>query len=373
MQLNHKIAQILLVSFFLAAFDARAQLPLYDNPDAISSVKNATSLIYNWKWDSVEYSISEVKKKVPNHPVVPLLEAISILWYHIPILNDSVFNEFSEKLLYSAELAANMPEDNPEAVYFEMAAKGLLAEYLADQGQYMKAFGQAKSAYFLLKDGWDLSDQIPDFLFAIGLYNYFIEVYPEKNPFYKPLVWFFKSGDPELGLQQLNQASREAILVDIESSIYLAYIYLRYEETPPKAQKYLLDLIDRYPGNLYFHAKVLESYNHPDYYDDISDSTLFKLKGSKKNYYQMAGLVFSGIKAQYVLQKPVLAKEFYELAIQIGEKLESHGEYYKSYAYYNLGIIYKEKGNEEFARSNFQQALNFAEMEDLRSKIKSEL
>ena len=133
----------------------------------------------------------------------------------------------------------------------------------------MKAVGEASRAYTLLKRGFDLTDQYPEFLFASGIYNYFREAYPRINPFVKPFIWFFRSGDIEKGINQLKEAAGNTVLSRVEAHMYLGYIFLRYEENPKEAQSYMFQLMNEYPENPYIQCKYLESLNIPGSYQDI--------------------------------------------------------------------------------------------------------
>ena len=371
---NHLgISLIFSLQLFFAGKATAQIVTLYDNPKAIEKVQYATDLIYAMKHEQAKAAIEEVQEQIPYHPSVPLLRAIHTLWRHIPILDDTTFDSFKKDLYTCVDYAQQLGDDHPEGIYFEMAARGLLAEYYADRGLYMSAVNEASRAYTLLKKGFKLTDEVPDFLFAAGIYNYFREVYPEKYPIYKSLVWFFKSGDREKGIQQIRKATTDAILVSVEAHIYLGYIYLRYEETPVPAQKYLRVLVNRYPDNLYAHAKYLESLHDPAYYDQIDSLSLHKLKSSDRPYYMLAGYQYDGLYHQHVLNQPEEALDLYTKAIEWGEKIPSRGEYYKSYAYFGAGQILKARGEKDKADYYFEEALDRAQTDELKEEVKREL
>ena len=341
---------------------------LYNDPKAIKLVKKATHEIYSMDSDSVEYHIRKVEDYLPSHPVVSLLKGIHVLWYNIPVLNDSTFDRFGYYMYKTVDKARKLRALYAEGVYFEMAAKGLMAEYYADRGLYMKAFNEANRAYTLLKEGFKLTDEVPDFLFATGIYNYFREAYPDRYPIYRPLLWFFRAGDKEKGINQIKKATQEAILVDIEAYIYLAYIYLRYEETPIKAQTYLEELLEVYPNNLYIQAKYLESLNAPEYYENLPEDIINSLIGSGRTYYQMAGYVFRGIYHEKVLGDDNNAYKYYNYAIGKGKELGGYGDYYQSYAYLGLGNILSRKDLSDSANSYYEKAIEVAQTDEVKEE-----
>lgn len=336
-------------------------------------VMKGADKIYALEKDSAEYYIRKVQLLLPGHPVIPMMEGILILWQYNPVLSDSVFNEFRIKMLKTAEIAATMGEDDPERIFFEMASRGLLAEYYADRGSYMKAVGEASRAYTLLKRGFDLADDYPEFLFASGIYNYFREAYPRDNPFVKPFIWFFRSGDIDKGIAQIIEASERSVLSRIESYLYLGYIFLRYEEQPARAQKYMRVLLEEYPQNEYMVSKYLESLNVPGSYQKLPLDVLDSMMISDRLYFRIVGNVFKGIHSEKVLRNDDMAFDYYNQAIGMGNALEGHGDHFKSLAYLGAGRIWRRRNNEENAESYFRLAVLHAQTDEVMSEAQTAL
>lgn len=360
------------IAFFFTSQEVRAQL--FDHPDNVAVVSKGIDYIYNVQPDSAEIYITKIEKRLPDHPAIPMMRALKVLWTYIPVVTvDSVFEKFSgylyETIALSSKLDGGKQED-PEAIFFEMTAHGLLAEYYADGGHYMKALGEAGKAYDLVKKGFELSEQIPDFLLTSGVYNYFREKYPEKHPVYKPLLWVFKNGDTELGIQQIKAATRKAVLTKVEAYIYLSYIYLRYEYEPEKAQSYLWTLAKKYPNNLYIKSKLLESQTPRNDFKKAPLSYINELRQSDRPYYQMAGDTFLGMYFEKVSGDMDKAVKQYQEGIRQGEKIPGHGRYYRSIAYLGLGRIFAELGDKAQAKMYLESALNETDSEEIASESK---
>jgi hypothetical protein len=84
-----------------------------------------------------------------------------------------------------------------------------------------------------------LLNKNPEFYFTSGMYNYYVEVYPEEHPIVKPLLVFFKNGDKALGLKQIDTATKVGTITKAESCYYISHIYLKYEAKPEKAAMYM--------------------------------------------------------------------------------------------------------------------------------------
>lgn len=302
---------------------------------------------------------------MPEHPVVPMLKALDILWEHIPLVTvDTIFTKFRANLYEVIRLASKLgrkKDEDPEAIFFEMAARGLLAEYYADDGQYMKAISEASKAYGLLKQGFDLTEEVPEFYFTVGIYNYFREKYPEKYPVYKPFMWLFKSGDAEKGLEQIKIACEKTVISRVEAYVYLSYIYLRYEYKPRRAQQYLIDLNRDYPNNPYIQTKLLESLTSGNDFEKASLEMIRGLAESDRPYYQLAGRAFWGFYEERVNANTSNAIYHYKVGLKAGSDIKGHGEFYKSLVYLGLGRIHYQREEYDQAEDYLEEALRFAE------------
>ena len=335
-------------------------------------VKAGANHIYNSNQDSAYHYARRVEALVPGHPVVPLMRGLAILWANIPTISTESFREIENNLDSAVVLAKVKDPDlkDPEMIFFTMSAHGLLAEYYADQGYTMKAVGEANRAYGLLKKGFDLVDEFPEFLFTTGLYNYFIEKYPEKHPIYKPLIWFFRSGDMTLGLNQLETASETSILTDVEAHVYLSYIYLRYEYKPLLAQKHLALLCKKYPENYYAKAKYVESLANPEDFKNAPLYMIYSMIRHSNPYYKLAGYVFLGYYEEVIVKNVDKAEFAYRKGLEFGDEIPDHGEFFKSFGYVGLGRLLAEKQQEEEAKEVLELALKYSETEQVDEEAK---
>ncbi|MEL7146277.1 MAG: tetratricopeptide repeat protein [Bacteroidota bacterium] len=334
---------------------------LFDSEKGKSLIEEAAKYVYRVDSARSAKAIADVEALFPDHPVVPLMEAVFILWSEIPMhTTDTVFLIFENKLKEVIAKSQSMPDSlRAEKIFFEMSARGFLAEHYADEGAYLKALGEARRTYGFMKEGFKLVPDAPEFLLTSGLYNYFRVAYPEKHPVYKSLVWLFRSGDKEKGIRQLERAVNETIISRVEAHLYLSYIYLRYEREPEKSTYYLNKLFTAYPENSYFRAKYIESLIEMGEYDQVpvlSDTLLL----NERNYYKMSGEVFMGLYHEKVLDERSVAIDFYSNAVGRVEKLRGHGSHYISWAYLGLGRCLL--GDEpERATEYLKQAKDFAE------------
>ena len=160
-------------------------------------------------------------------------------------------------------------------------------------------------------------------------------------------------------------STKKAVISQIEASIYLSYIYLRYEQTPEMAFNLLEGLIKRYPSNYYLISKFLESTYATRQYDKIMLWMVDELINTDRSYYRMVGHIFKAVYLEFVEKKSKQAYFFYEMGVGFGSKLSNHGEYFKSIAYLGLGRLSQQFGNLNTAKSYFNLCLKYAETKDI--------
>lgn len=374
-QLNCTIIVISFIFFFVIKGQAQ-KLRLFGNNDRIELVKKGRNYIYNMQPDSANIIIKQVRNTLPNHPIVPMMEALNIAWQEMPLHSTSkVYDshiDALDKVIKASEQLQQEQEYHPEGIFFEISARGLKSEYYVQEKNYIKALKEARKIYDLYKKGFELVNEYSEFLFLIGLYNYFREKYPQRYPILKPFMWIFKSGDIEKGLQQVDSATKVGILTKIESHLYISYIYLRYENNTVKAKKYLSNLIKEYPNNLYFQSKLIE------YYATQKESEkalpyIITLLLNKDNYYKMCGEVFYGVyfeKEKKDLEKAIL---YYKKSLKSGLHYTLKGLYFKSLAYIGLGRIHAIRGNKIVAKEYFKKAIEIDESELVTKEAKKKL
>jgi len=366
----------MLFLFFSGSQVFAQKLALFDYPERMSIVEKAGYYIYNNEYEKADSAISYVEKVLPEHPIVYMMRALNIAWKEMPIrTTSSVFPahyEALQKVIVAAEKLQEKSENHQEGVFFEMSARGLLTEYYAREGNYLKALGEARRMYGLARTGFDFVDDNSEFLFSTGLYNYFREKYPERHPIYKPFMWIFKSGDIDKGLIQLDQATKIGKLIKIEAHLYLAYIYLRYENKPYKARQYLENLVNEYPNNSYFKSKLVECMVSQNDFENAYP-LIKELHSKKDQYYVLCGEVYFGVYQEKYKINNIHAEAHYKKALEMGKQYDNKGLYYKSLCLLGMGRITEERGRKSEAEVYYKEAIAIDDNDQVTKEAKRRL
>lgn len=343
---------------------------------AMRSVRQAIQHIYNLEFTDAEPIIGQLERGYPSYPGIQVLRSFYLYWKHRPIKSGTApFDAFESALRKGLEQSLDMldrDQADPEATFFAMASRAYLALLYVENGMNMKALLEAKGAYGFLKRGFELTDQNPEFYFSSGIYLYYRVKFPEENPFYKPFMWFFASGDKTKGLQMLRKGSEVGIFTRVECMNYLWNILLHYEYHPQMAHYYAERLHQSFPANLFFTANYAETLVEMN--DLRQVLPLAKaLQASEMPFYQYLGHLYYGNYLELHSGDARAAKAAYEKAFRLGVEKNAFTPHHNSLLQAGLGRVEAALGQSAQAQSWFQQGLKSAEYNYMRDKIQQEL
>ncbi len=347
---------------WLTGLPLRAQDLLRDQP-SLSRIEQGLNHMYGYEFGEARQQFQEVQAKYPQHPATPLIDALMILWQHQPFADfkSAAFaqhRQLLEKTISLAEARLAKNEDDVEGVYFKMVACGLLVLHYNDMGESMKAVGETKRLYTLIKQSFDLRSQNPELYLMTGLYNYYREYYPQAHPVYKPVAMFFKSGSRREGLADLEFCARKGIFSAPEAEGYLAFINLRYEKNPPKALLHSRHLVSKYPKNLHYVANLAETLLLTRNYAEALPFAQ-QLEASPRPFRQAVGKVFGAMVAEFHQKDLDAAGKAYHQAEALFKKEGNYADPYRVYVYAGLHRHYQRLGNKVQANHYRQLAKHF--------------
>lgn len=321
--------------------------------------------MYDFNFAEAEKQMRWFKQKYVWHPLPYFLLGLSEWWKIMPNTKetkyDDTFLAYMDSAIFVAEnLYKKHPEYKIEAAFFLAAAHGFKGRLYADEERksWRKAAVQGKSALNYLEVCRQKEDLSPELLFGDALYNYFSVWVPENYPAMKPLLWFFRKGDKQLGLKQLKEVSYNAFYTRTEAMVWLMRIMNSYENDQMRAHQIAEYLHQTYPNNPYFHryfARMLYSRGMYPELESESLKILSLIDSAKLGYEATSGRYAAFFLGQLYdfKRKDDLAKKYYLLSCKFAEEIGATDSGYYLYSLIALGEISERQGNKADAKKYF--------------------
>ncbi len=354
------------ILFFYSCFLLTAQSGNHILPDKATTdiVKIALDHTYNFEFEESKKLCDQLRKRYPLHPGPDFIMALNTYWEMF--YNDS-YKEKAPKMLAhltkSMELSKKMlevDEKDVEGVFFKLASECYLALYYSERDETSNALGYAKKLYSSMKVAMGLKSKLNEFYFPSGIYNYYVIMYPEVHPVFKPFMFMFMSGSKAVGFKEMDYAWKNAVFCKMECAYHLCNIYIKYEGTPLLAYEYTQALYTKYPGNIFFalrHAEVLLAKG--DYKE--AEKIAHLLCKSNRKYFVSASYILYGTLYEKYFKEPDTAFKFYQKAEQAFQETTNPEVDYLSMAYAGLGRYYHRTGNKQKATEYYKKCREIAE------------
>lgn len=357
------IIRFLMLSFFLNAPLAQSQI-LRDTA-SINLLKRGIDNIYNFRFDDAREVSRELARSFPDHPVLYLLNGMTIYWENYPLIPSS-----PACLSYENEMRScirqcennHIPADYVEYLLANLGARGMLLMYYADNNLSDNVFPLAKSTYRYLRQSFDYTSVYTDFYFFTGLYNYYREAYPDAHPVYKILTFLFPKGDRVLGLRELEMASKNSIMLKAESYYFLSHIYVSYENNYQQAYVNSKSLHELYPANVEYMADHLKNLLLLKKYDEAENLIKSAEEESDNSFFQTQIGIFNGILQEKKYHDFIKAERYYSKGLNDISAYGFYGNEYAAFTCFGLSRICdinNDKRNRKMYRKKATELTNY--------------
>jgi hypothetical protein len=339
-------------------------------------ISEALNDLYNFKFEKAEQQFRWLKQKYNWHPLPYFLLGLSEWWKIMPNTKstqyDDKFLAYMDSTIRVAEnLYKKTPEYKVEAAFFLAAAHGFKGRLYSDEERknWTKAAVEGKSALNYMEVCREKEHLSPELLFGDALYNYFSVWVPENYKSLKPLMWFFRKGDKQLGLQQLKEVSYNAFYTRTEAMVWLMRILNSYENDQPRAYQISEYLYQTYPDNPYFHryyARMLYARGFHLEMEKQSKLILARIDSAHVGYEATSGRYAAFFLGQlYETQRRLDdAKKYYELAVSYAEQIGATETGYYLFSLIALGEINQKQGNKAEAMRYFKEVKKKSDRKD---------
>ncbi|MCK5066644.1 MAG: hypothetical protein KAR16_04375 [Bacteroidales bacterium] len=336
-----------------------SQVSYLNRPDLLEKVEEGLHNTYNFAFDEAREIQKELVRTTPHHPAPLFLEALIIYWEHFPLMPDDPASEqFVHLMDRTVELAEDLVENEEtyqEGIFFDLFGRAFKAMFWADNGKSGKVVPDLGTMYRHTKEGKELKDQFVEFYFSTGLYNYYVEAYPEAHPIYKPLLSFMQEGDKQLGLEQLNHAINHAVFLKVEALLFMSLIQLKYEKDLQTAAIYARRLHRDYPENLYYQGHLITVLLHQHRYDAVRE-ILVSMERQKDSWSAMIRTLANAFITEKQTGNDILAGQGYQELVELADSFGPFADVYAAMAYMGLSRLHEQKGLESEARRYARKA-----------------
>ncbi len=324
----------------------------------------AVNDMYNFKFDKAERQFRWLAQDYPDHPLPYFLLGLSQWWRMAPnIDNDTYDGAFMQYIDQSLDLAHRMYDKNPENVeanFFLAAGYGFKGRLLAERKSWRKAALAGKNALKYLENSSNQSDLSPEFLFGDALYNYYSVWIPENYPILKPILVFFKKGDKELGIKQLQEVANNAFYTRTEAQSYLMRILAIEEQQLMRALQVSQYLSTTFPDNSYFHrfyARLLYTTGKHWQAEKESLNIIQKIDSGKVGYGPVTGRYAAFFLGQIYTSKAKFdeAARYYNRAVEFARESDDLESGYYLFSLIGLGDIAQQTGDDRMAREYYKR------------------
>ena len=359
---------LLLATLFFSITETRGQadsalILLMDREVQIDATQ-AVNDMYNFKFAQADKQFGWLAQDYPEHPLPYFLLGLSQWWRMAPNINngqhDQQFMSYMDQAIDLAKIMRDQNPDNAEASFFLSAAYGFKGRLHAERKNWRKAASAGKSALKYLDESRAKSELSPEFLFGDALYNYYSVWIPENYPILKPILVFFKKGDKELGIEQLQEVANNAFYTRTEAQFFLMRILALEQKELIKALQVSQYLNTTFPDNPYFHrfyARLLYTTGRHFQAERESLNILAKIDSGMVGYGPVSGRYASFFLGQIYINKNRLedAQAYYQRAVTFSEESNDLESGYYLYSLIGLGDIAYNLGNVSGARLYYKQ------------------
>jgi hypothetical protein len=341
----------------LCSIQAEAQVSYLDKPDLLEKVEVCLQHTYGFSFGEARSIQMELSSSTPGHPAPLFLEALIVYWENFPLApSKEASSHFISLMDRTVELSKELREDSvtyTEGVFFDLFGRAFQAMFWADNGKAGKVIPDLSNMYRYTKKGFELQDFFVEFYFSTGLYNYYIEAYPEAHSAYKPLIAFMHKGDRELGLKQLNHAINNAVFLKVEAILFMPLIQLNYEEDLNSAAIYAERLVKDYPGNILYQGHLINILLHQHRYKQVKE-LLVETAEQDDSYSEMIRTLAAAFLTEKESGDENRTRTAYMETIEMAEAFGPFADIYRAMGYMGLSRLLEKKGlhdeSEKYAR-----------------------
>jgi len=328
-------------------------------------ITEAVDNMYNFDFREAEVKFNWLKYKYPEHPLPYFLYGISTWWQMMPNLDAETplgdeFLAYMDTAIVKAKVMLDKDEDNVEAAFFMSGSYGFKGRYHSERKNWGRAASAGKKALKYLEKTQGNEGFSPEIQFGDALFNYYSIWIRENYPMLRPILIFFPKGDKALGIQQMEEVSKNAFYTRIEAIYFLMRIKAFELNETFDALRLAERVFTQYPNNPYFHrfyARMLYTVGQYQSAADVSIEILKRLENGQAGYEEVSGR-YASFFLGHISRKQgdwEIAKPYFEKVIKYTEDISGEES-----GYYLFSQMYL--AEEEAKSADYKSALDRIEI-----------
>lgn len=252
-----------LVLMLAAAGPLRGESPLtavWDNPlglppEVDARLMRALEANYRLDFATAEAELGTLAPLADQHPLIPFGHLLTEWWrvtaavWEEDRARSQAMLDATDVCLERAEVLIEAGDPTGEGHLIKGATLGLLGRWHIKNRHWMKAYFLGKEAKAALRQALVINPHLYDAHAGIGIYDYFVAKLPGVV---RLLAFGGHSGDPALGLQQINLALERGRYTVVGAKAALTLVQIRNEKDPARALAYVDEVLAEHPRSAFF-------------------------------------------------------------------------------------------------------------------------
>ena len=346
-------------------------------PSILAHADKGVDAIYNLDLNTARTELSAVLKEHPNYPL-GLFGQVMIEWaryeYEFEKSNTEqakVFENIINASISGIETWLKQNGDEAQAYLALGGIYGVKARFLLANKNYVRAYFTGKKGLKYMNKAVELDPQMYDAYLGQAIYEYYAGTLPAVVRVLAKLVI---SGDAQKGINYLNLIKDKGRYSANTAKLLLVEIAIQSKDyyNPPMAEKYIKEIIIKYPQNpLFKFVAIIAAYQNKNYEDVRQGAYEFLTKIGKEPFYKEIYIA----RSYTALASADMQEGKYQDAIKILEQSIEATKHQKMSRWqlwniFRLAQSYDALGHREKALKIYKSIKNYKETWDIDDEAK---
>ena len=308
---------------------------------------------YNFNWEKADEIFQNIIDKYPDYPQGYHFKASIYMWHYLSNQDKKDYNLFiaySDTALEKARKILSENPDNTNILFIIGSDYSYRAITFTKAEKFLDAVWASKKSESYLNKTIEHDSTYYDAYLGLGLFNFAVGQIPGAFRWALSLAGIH--GNKELGLKYIKIAAREGNTSKVEAEYYLSQILMDYVLDYNISDRYLKNLVVKYPSNLLFNYSYAVL-NIKRRRLDEARRYLLKILSSDDTSFKQIISFSSFLMGDVFFKKSMFdsAKVYYKKFID-----STMNNNYAGIANYRLAICYEISGDRNDAVKYFESA-----------------